>query len=292
MKKTLREPQAQSLKAHVKQVLLLVAGAGFMLGAVSAGATPEQDRQNLVKFYAGKYPDIKAGDYVYGALAFDPDSKAQYESIMDFPPFVSAVEEGKTMWETPFKNGKKYADCFPGGGRNVAGNYPYFDEKTGKVVSFEMAINNCRTTNGETAFKQSDMKTMGTLTAYARTLSDGMLMNIKVEGGGATAAYEAGKKHFYSRRGQLNFSCATCHVDNAGNRLRSELLSPVVGQATHWPVFRGGDNLVTLQKRYEGCNTQVRAVAFPVGSEEYNNLEYFHSYISNGLPMKASVFRK
>jgi sulfur-oxidizing protein SoxA len=28
------------------------------------------------------------------------------------------------------------------------------------------------------------------------------------------------------------------------------------------------------------------------GSTRFNNLEYFHSYLSNGMEMKASVFRK
>jgi L-cysteine S-thiosulfotransferase len=65
-----------------------------------------------------------------------------------------------------------------------------------------------------------------------------------------------------------------------------------VGQATHWPVFRGGDNLNTIQARYKRCLEQVRAVPFEIGSEEFNNLEYFHSYLSNGLPLKASVYRK
>jgi sulfur-oxidizing protein SoxA len=36
----------------------------------------------------------------------------------------------------------------------------------------------------------------------------------------------------------------------------------------------------------------VRAVPFAAGSEELNNLEYFHSYTSNGLPLKASVYRR
>jgi sulfur-oxidizing protein SoxA len=125
-----------------------------------------------------------------------------------------------------------------------------------------------------------------------RTLSDGMLMNVKVEGPKATAAYEDGKKTFFSRKGQLNFACASCHVQNAGTRLRSELISPAVGHAVHWPVFRGGDNLVTLQQRYDGCFKQVRAVPPAQGSATMNNLEYFHSALSNGLPMKASVFRK
>ncbi len=276
----------------MKKTLLALVGTSLLFGAVTANATPEQDRKDLIKYYTSKYPDVKIDNYVYGALAFDADSMAQYQSIMDFPPFGGVIDKGQKMWATPFKNGKTYASCFPNGGKNAAGNYPYFDDKAGKVVTFEMALNDCRTSNGEEAYKLGDDNTMGTLTAYARTLSDGMLMNVKVNGAGAQAAYETGKKHFYARRGQLGFACASCHVDNAGNRLRSEVLSPAVGQATHWPAFRGGDKLTTLQERYVGCNKQVRAVPFAVGSEEYNDLEYFHSYISNGLPMQASVFRK
>jgi sulfur-oxidizing protein SoxA len=267
-------------------------GISVLLGATLAHATPEQDRQQLIKLYTQKYPNIKLDDYVYGALAFDPDSRSQYDSIMEFPPFEAQVEAGRKMWDTPLKSGKKYADCFANGGKQVAGNYPLFDEQKNKVVTLENAINDCRTANGEDAYKLNDMKTIGTLTAYMRTLSDGMLMNVKVEGPKATAAYEAGKKTFFQRSGQLNFACASCHVQNAGVHLRSELISPAVGQAVHWPVFRGGDNLVTLQSRYSGCYKMIRAVPPAEGSTAMNNLEYYHSAISNGLPMKASVFRK
>ena len=267
-------------------------GLGVLLGSVGALATPEQDRQAFIKLYTQKYPNIKVDDYVYGALAFDNDSRAQYNSIMEFPPYESVIDQGRKMWETSFTNGKKYAVCFPNEGKQIAGNYPKFDESKGKVVTLQDALNACRTANGEEAYKVSDMKTMGTLTAYMRTLSDGMLMNVKIEGPQAMAAYEDGKKTFFSRKGQLNFACASCHVQNAGTRLRSELISPAVGHAVHWPVFRGGDNLVTLQQRYDGCYQQVRAVPPPQGGEIMNNLEYFHSSLSNGLPMKASVFRK
>ena len=267
-------------------------GLGVLLGSVDALATPEQDRQAFIKLYTQKYPNIKVDDYIYGALAFDEDSRAQYNSIMEFPPYESVVDQGRKMWETPFKNGKKYADCFPNGGKQVAGSYPQFDEAKGKVVTLQDAINACRTANDEEAYKHNDMKTMGTLSSYMRTLSDGMLMNIKVEGPKAMAAYEDGKKTFFSRKGQLNFACASCHVQNAGTRLRSELISPAVGHAVHWPVFRGGETLVTLQQRYEGCYKQVRAVPPPQGGEVLSNLEYFHSSLSNGLPLKASVFRK
>lgn len=276
----------------MNKLILTLAGAGLLLGAMATQAAPEDDRMKLVKHFKDKYPDIKMDDYVFGALAFDPDAKSQYDSIMEFPPYVGELEKGQKLWNTQFKNGKTYADCLPNGGKMIAGNYPMFDEAKGKVVTFEDAINACRVANGEEAFKYDDKKTMGLVTAYGRTLSDGMKMNIKVEGAGAMKAFEDGKQTYYARAGQLNFSCANCHVDNAGNRLRSELLSPVLGQAVHWPVFRGGENLVTLQNRYEGCFKQVRHVPDMPGSTRFNNLEYFHSYLSNGLEMKASVFRK
>ncbi len=276
----------------MNKLLTGLLGLVVLLGTVDAMATPEQDRQAFIKLYTQKYPNIKVDDYVYGALAFDDDSRAQYNSIMEFPPYESVVDQGRKMWEAPFKNAKKYSDCFPNGGKQIAGNYPQFDEAKGKVVTLQDAINACRVANGEEAYKINDMKTMGTLTSYMRTLSDGMLMNVKVEGPKAMAAYEDGKKTFFTRKGQLNFACANCHVQNAGTRLRSELISPAVGQAVHWPVFRGGDTLVTLQQRYDGCFKQVRAVPPPQGGDVMNNLEYFHSSLSNGLPMKASVFRK
>jgi len=276
----------------MKKTLLTLAGMACLFGAVAAYATPEDDRLKVVNHLKQQFPDLKAEDYIYGALALEPDAKAQYDSIMEFPPYVGELEKGEKLWKAPFKNGKTYADCLPNGGRSIAGNYPMFDEKKGKVVTFEDALNECRSANGEEPYKLSDTKTMGVLTAYARTLSDGMKMNIRVDSPAALKAFEDGKRTYYARSGQLNFSCANCHIDNPGNKLRSELLSPVVGQATHWPVFRGGDTLVTLQTRYEGCFKQVRHVPDKQGSTRFNNLEYFHSYLSNGLPLKAAVFRK
>lgn len=276
----------------ITKLLTGVAGLGIALGAVNVHASPEKDRQDFIKYYTEKYPHVKIDDYVYGALAFDPDAKAQYDAIMEFPPFDSVVEQGRKMFETPLKSGKKYSDCLPNGGKMIAGNYPMFDEARGKVITLNDVINDCRVANGEAAWKVDDVKTMGVLNAYLRTLSDGMLTNVKVEGPKALAAYEDGKKSFFTRKGQLNFACANCHVQNAGVKLRSELISPAVGHTVHWPVFRGGDNLVQLQQRYVGCYRSVRAVSPPAGSTMMNNLEYFHSYLSNGLPMKASVFRK
>ncbi len=276
------------------RIFVAVGGAVFALSCLAPMAVtdPEADRLAFVDIYKKKFPDRPLSDYVFGALMLSEDAKQQYDSIMEFPPFSPTIEAGQVLWEKPFKNGKSYADCFLNSGKFVAGNYPQYDETLGKIVTFEMAVNQCLVANGEQPLKISDMKTMGVLMSYARMLSDGMTMNIKVASPGALEKFEAGKKAFFMRRGQLNFACASCHVQNAGNILRTEILSPTVGQATHWPVFRGGDNLNTIQARYKRCLEQIRAEPLEQGGEEFNNLEYFHSYLSNGLPLKASVYRK
>ena len=266
-----------------------------MLALAAAGvcaAAPEDDRAAFVRAYQERFPGIALERYVNGALMVSPDALDQFDSIMEFPPFQADLDRGKVLWETPFANGKTYAGCFPGGGRNVAGDYPRFDAAQGKVVTFEMALNACRKSNGEAEYRYGDRATMGVLTAHARTLSDGMRMNIKVEGSEALARYEQGRRFYYTRIGQLNFSCSSCHLAQAGRILRTEVISPTVGQATHWPVFRAGDNLNTLHLRLRRCMEQMRAAPFAAGSEEFNNLEYFLSYQSNGLPLRASVYRK
>ena len=271
---------------------LLVISLAMACPAGQSVEAPEQDRAEFISLYRGIFPTVPLEDYVNGALMLSSDAKSQFDSIMEFPPFQGDIDRGKHLWEVPFRNGGTFAGCFANGGRNVAGNYPYYDSGGDKVVTFEMQINRCLRDNGEAEYKFSDKATMGTITAYARTLSDGMRVNVRVAGVGGLAKYEEGKKLYFTRIGQYNFACASCHMVNAGKILRTEILSPAVGQTTHWPVFRGGDNLNTLHMRYRRCMEQMRASPFPAGSEELNNLEYFHSHLSNGLPMRASVYRK
>ena len=246
----------------------------------------------MVELFRGKFPGLALDEYVNGALMVSPDAKSQFDSIMEFPPFQGEIDKGRTLWEKPFTNGRTFAACFPNGGRNIAGNFPYFDAASDKVVTFEMAINRCLRENGEREYEFGNRETMGVLTAYARTLSDGMRMNIVVDGPSAQRRYLAGREFYYRRIGQLNLSCGSCHVTYAGNYFRDEIISPAIGQATHFPVFRAGDNLHTLHLRYQRCMEAMRAVPFSAGSQEFNDLEYFHSYLSNGLPMRSSVYRK
>ncbi|MDD5242288.1 MAG: sulfur oxidation c-type cytochrome SoxA, partial [Sulfuricella sp.] len=139
----------------------------LLLGAsMGANAGPEEDRRALAEYYKQQFPSIKFEDYVMGALAMNPDALDQYNSIMTFPPFVIDVDEGRVTWEKPFKNGKHFSSCFPNGGKNVAGNYPYFDNASGKVMTFENAVNACLKANGEAELKYGSRE-IGLLTAFA-----------------------------------------------------------------------------------------------------------------------------
>jgi len=279
----------------MKRILSLIM-AGLLLGCAQKGPTeaqsgPEVDRTALINEYKQMFPDIKFEDYIYGALAMNPDARGQYDSFMEFPSYSIDLDKGQKAWETPFKNGKSFASCFPNGGKNVAGNYPYFDNATNRVVTFENAINVCLKANGEAELPYAENQ-MGLLTAYARSQSDGMKVKVKVEGAAALAAYEKGKAYYATRNGQLNFACKSCHVQSAGKFIRSDQLSMMIGQATHWPEFRGGTDIVTLQGRFKQCEKNVRAEPKKANSEEYNNLEYYLTYMSNDLPMQTPVFRK
>jgi len=277
----------------MKRKLAFITAGLLLLGCAHTGPGkgPEEDRNALIKHYQQTIPDVKFENYRYGALAMNPDAKTQYDEIMAFPPYAMDLDKGQKMWDTPFKNGKKFSSCFPNGGKNVAGNYPYFDNAANRVVTFENAINSCLAANGEKELKYAGEE-MGLLTAYARSLSDGMKVNVKVESPGALAAYEKGKEYYATRNGQLNFSCKSCHVQSAGKFIRSDQLSMMIGQASHWPEFRGGTDIVTLQGRFKQCEKNVRAKPKEANSEEYNNLEYYLTYMSNGLPMQTPVFRK
>jgi sulfur-oxidizing protein SoxA len=43
----------------------------------------------------------------------------------------------------------------------------------------------------------------------------------------------------------------------------------------------------TISRRLAACNSQVRSVPLEAQSQEYRDLEYYLSYLSNGLPISG-----
>lgn len=253
-----------------------------------AWAGPTEDLAAYQAFFKQQFPELSPTDLSDGMYNFDQDKRAQWEEIMEFPPYELVLDEAETKFNRKLKSGKTLSDCLENGGKSIAHTYPRFDTSTGKVITLASEINQCYQKNGE----QKKSITKGELVdviAYLANTSRGKLIQVNIpDDARALAAYEDGKRVYFTRRGPRDFACYHCHWKAAGKRIRGNVLSSAVGQATHFPTYRskwGG--IGSIQRRYKGCMKNVGAVPLKPGSESMNNLQFFHTFLSNGIPMNA-----
>ncbi|WP_058554076.1 sulfur oxidation c-type cytochrome SoxA [Thiohalocapsa sp. ML1] len=278
----------------MKTTLTTIAAAcvGALLAAPLLASTPAEDQEIWQEYFKKRFPKVEESDFANGVYSIDPVGRENWEAIEEFPPYEAAISDGEEMWNTAFANGKGYADCFPDGPA-IAGKYPHWDKDKGMVMTLPLAINECRQANGEEPLKYFKGP-IADLVAYIAYESRGQVINVEIpDDPRALEAYEKGKEFYFARRGQLNFACGSCHISSSGSTLRTEILSPAYGHTTHWPVYRSKwGEMGTLHRRFKGCNEQVRARAFEAQSEEYRNLEYFMTYMNNGLELNGPGARK
>ena len=257
----------------------------------AAEDNPEADRLAMVEYYKKRFPNIELAEHNNGAYAIDAGKRAQWLEIEEFPPYEIDVDEGENLFSIPFANGKGYADCFANKGMGVKQNYPYFDADRSEVITLDYAINICRERHGEKPLDYLGEE-MGYITAYMAFTSRGKYFNINIPDAGLPS-YNKGKKFYYTRRGQLDFACSSCHIAAAGNLIRAEVLSASIGHATHWPTYRlKWDQLGGLHRRFIECNEQIGAEGLEPHGETYRNLEYFLTYMNNGMELNGPGSRK
>jgi len=251
----------------------------------------EETMADIIKiqsYFTEKFPDVAFEDFSNGVYALDSIARQNWEALEEFPPYEVNIDTGETLWE---QHADIYEQCFPNG-PGVKHNYPLWNSTLETVVTLAMAINLCREEHELIAYDymQADINN---LLAYMAFQSRGKVIAIEIPNQQAKQAYLAGKKFYFTRRGQLNFACQHCHFDNAGKRLRSESLGPALGQTTSWPTYRNKwGALGPLHRRYIGCNKQVRAEPFAAQSIQYRNLEYFHTHMNNGLAINGPSVRR
>jgi sulfur-oxidizing protein SoxA len=269
----------------------LAAATGLPI--VAQATTPAEDIEIYREYFLKKFPGVPLQEFANGVYAIDQVSRDSWEAIEEFPPYEPFIEAGEEMWNEPFANGKSYADCFNGDPAQRK-NYPRWDKARGMVITLPLAINECRVQNGEEPLKYKK-GAIASLLAYMSYESRGQTVDVDIPADDprALGAYNDGKSFYFARRGQLNFSCAHCHMESAGQHIRTDVLSPALGHATGWPVYRSKwGELGTLHRRFDGCNRQVRAAPFAAQGEEYRNLEYFLTHMSNGIDYNGPSARK
>ncbi len=269
-------------------IIYLIIFSFSIVSADTSTSEPEKDRQLIQKYFKQRFPEVEFKEFSNGVYALDMAARENWEALEDFPPYEMHLESGELLWQQDLDI---YSDCFPQG-PSIKHLYPSWSEHKQTVITLPYAINLCR--------EQANLEVydylgddMNSLVAYIAYESRGEIIQIQVPNDGALKAYQAGKKFYFTRRGQLNFACFHCHFDNAGKVLRSETLGPALGQTTGWPTYRNRwGALGPLHKRYIGCNQQVRAAPHAAQSETYRNLEYFHTFMNNGLPINGPAVRR
>ena len=271
------------MKRRAVCVAIRVAGitlAGCILASATWAAPPGLDR-----YISG---DKKSG-YVFAT----PETRDMMDDDFNNPAFLW-VEKGEALWsKAEGTAGKSCANCHGDAKtsmRGVGAAYPKYDATLKKMVDIEQRINVCRVANMKApAFKWESDELLG-ITAYVKLQSRGMPVAVKIDGP-AAPFFEKGKAFYFERRGLQDIACSHCHVDNAGRMIRAELLSQ--GQTNGFPTYRlKAQRIVSVQRRFAGCNEEIRAEPYPLGSDEYVNLELYVAWRGNGLPVETPSVRK
>ncbi|MGE5547374.1 MAG: sulfur oxidation c-type cytochrome SoxA [Solirubrobacterales bacterium] len=268
----------------------ILAAAAFALAAAVAGpvlADPPFDPKDP------KYAPYMAGDKRSGYTFAEPETRAMQDDDFTNPGFLW-VEKGEKLWsKAEGPHNKACSSCHGKAEDNMKGvgaTYPKYDLHAAKVVDLEQRINMCREKHmGVPAWKWESEPLLA-MTTFVKHQSRGMPISVQVDGP-AAPYFEAGRRFYYERRGMNDLACKHCHEDLAGNHLRTELLSQ--GQANGFPTYRlKWQKLGSLQRRLAGCNEEIRAEPFPLGSDEYTNLEFFLAWRAQGLKVETPSVRK
>ncbi|MFX0542430.1 sulfur oxidation c-type cytochrome SoxA [Roseovarius sp. S4756] len=207
-------------------------------------------------------------------------------------PGMIFVEQATDVWNTAEGSaGKSCADCH-GDPEEMAGVrpvYPKWNEEAGEVRTMEMQINDCRENEmGAEPWKYTGNE-MVNMTALIASVSRGMPVNVATDGP-VQSTWEQGKELYYTRFGQLELACASCHEANNGMMIRADHLSQ--GQINGFPVYRlKNTKLNAVHSRFKGCVRDTRAETFAPGSPEFVALELYVASRGNGLDVEGPSVR-
>ena len=279
--------------ARARSVKRLVALCCWWMAATSAmiaSADVVSDRDEFRQFYRERFPEVMPDDFVYGVYAIDAELKLQWEAVNEFPPYEFALDDGKRLVEERFDSGESLLGCL---GPKPVGRHPYFDAASGKIVTLGSAVNHCRVSHGaeKLSFQRQALQSV---IAYLSHLEHGTRRAMALPANPqARAAYQRGKAFFYTKRGQLNLSCADCHLQAVGKHLREQTLMPLVGAVNHFPIYSlGAGALGSLHQRFVGCIEQVRGESPMLESRAFRELEYFLALMADELPIIAPMTQR
>ncbi|UTD27432.1 sulfur oxidation c-type cytochrome SoxA [Bradyrhizobium sp. WD16] len=220
------------------------------------------------------------------------ETRALQDDDLENPGFL-AIERAADAWKkVDGAEGKSCATCHGEAETSMKGvgaAMPKWNDKLKKPVNLEQQINMCRTERMKAEPLAFNSQALTDMTAFVRYQSRGMPVAVKTDGP-MTPWFERGKQIYYTRFGQLDLACASCHEKNNGKFMRADFLSQ--GQTNGFPTYRLRDQkLVLLHERFKGCMFDVRAEPFKPLSDEFLALEIYVAWRGIGLPVETPAVR-
>lgn len=260
----------------------LCAGAVLLgLAAASAGATAQEPARA-----------IQPSELRSGSQFVSPETRAQQDDLTVNPGMLW-VEQGDKLWrEAAGAEARSCASCHgePSAMRGVAARYPVHDAGSGRLLNLEGRIQQCRAERQRAeplAYESQPLLALTTLVAHQ---SRGMPVRVSIDGP-ARSAFESGRALYHRRQGQLDLSCAQCHEESWGKRLRAERISQ--GHPNGFPTYRlEWQTLGSLHRRLRACFQGVRAEPFASGAAELVALELYLAWRAQGLAMETPAVRR
>ncbi|MCT8973343.1 sulfur oxidation c-type cytochrome SoxA [Microbaculum marinisediminis] len=240
-------------------------------------------------------PDGHPFDEVLSGWLFRTPETRALETDTFANPGMLYVEQGEQIWnQVDGAAGKSCASCHNDAAesmKDVGAGYPKWNAAAGKPYNLELQINDCRVNNMQAEPYKFDAGEQKALVTYIKHQSLGAPVKVDLGEGDMKAWWDKGKDYYYTRFGQLNLSCASCHEENNGNYIRADHLSQ--GNVNGFPTYRLKQaSMVSLHNRFRGCIRDTRASYPDAFSDELMALEVYVTWRGTGLSVETPAVRQ
>jgi sulfur-oxidizing protein SoxA len=280
-------------KALTAIAALLAAPAAFAGGADDDTLVLNGEIEMTTKADAPAHMEGTGIDQIMSGWHFRADETQQLQTDDFENQGMIFVDQAMDAWNTAEGSAdQSCADCHGDPAesmRGVAATYPKWDEEAGEVQTIQMQVNDCRENRMGAEPWKYDAAAAINMEAMIASQSRGMPVDVAIDGP-AAETWEKGKEIYYTRYGQLELACASCHEENYGNYIRADHLSQ--GQINGFPTYRlKNAKLNGIHSRFKGCVRDTRAETFSPGSDEFVALELYVKSRGNGLSVEGPSVR-
>lgn len=255
---------------------------GFAMVMIVTSCVPENNLR-----YTPDIP-LNTAEIRSGYTFLTPETQALQDDDFANPGYLW-VDRGEALFRSD-ANGPSCISCHSNGLSGVAATYPKVHAETGELRNLETQINACRTQQQAADPLEYESDDLLALTAYIANQSAGA--PIEIDTTGSAAPYLAqGRDYYVTKRGQFNLSCAQCHDQNWGKKLRGDTISQ--GHLNGFPAYRlEWETLGSSHRRLRNCDTGVRAEPLPYGDPTHIALELYLAARATDLAIESPAVRR